>query len=160
MNKKKLLLISIVASIALVAGALIMTFREKPTIIMELAIYGGSSRTTYYTLDENGVLRSYLGERYGYKFTSERPGKYMRKVQSSTRTKLSEEEMSNLIHLLDDLGEGRISNTSGGIWLELLYNDDVYFMWPLFNTGGSFVRLLWELRKLTGVPEEFWWIMS
>jgi hypothetical protein len=156
MNKKKLLLISIVACVALVAGIFAtIFFREKPTIIMELAIYGGLSNTIYYTLDENGVLRSYHGERWGGGLTSELPGKFMVKVQSSTRTKLSEDELSNLIRLLDDLGEGWIDGYSGSGRLELLYNDDVYFMLPLYNPGRYFTRLLWELRKLTGMPEEF-----
>jgi hypothetical protein len=158
MNKKKLLLVSIVASVVLVVGVFAtLFFREKPTIIMELAIYSdvSMSGTYYFTLDDKGVLRSYYGTRWAGPLRAPLPGKFMVKVQSSTRTKLNEEEMSMMIRLLDDLGGGRIEDFSGGTRLELLYNDDVYFMLSLCHINRYFTRLLWELRKLTGMPEEF-----
>jgi hypothetical protein len=164
--KKKiyLLLISITACTALIGGIfLTRLFREDPIIIMELAIYDETrlDGTYYFTLDENGVLRSYHGARFGYRLTTERPGKYMRRVRSSTRTKLNEEEMSMMIHLLDRLGRrgGVDIYRSGGRWLELIYNSEdgeVYFRVspPPPGSNDRFAVFLRELRKLTGVTIE------
>jgi hypothetical protein len=166
MNRKKLLLIIISACIIIsIAGIIvIMVFREKPAIIMELAIYDdvNTFQTYYFTLDENGVLRSYYGRRWAGPLRAPLSGKFMVKVQSSTRTKLNEEEMSLMIHLLDRLGRrgGVDIYRSGGRWLELIYNSEdgeVYFRLspPPRGSNCNLAILLREIRKQTGVTIEF-----
>jgi hypothetical protein len=161
MNKKKLLLISIVACVVLVSVVLIMFFRGKSTRLLELTIYDdlALAKTYYFTLDERGVLRSYFGTRYGNVFASDRHDKYMEIVRESSRKKLSEEEMANLKLMLIKLEESeatKILDFNGGRPAELLYNNEFYR--TLFRTPAGSVRLaelVEELVRLSGVTIDF-----
>jgi hypothetical protein len=148
--KKKMLLPTIIAvCTVLVAGAFIMLFREKPTIILELAIYRGDvlDGTHYYTLDDKGALRSYFGRRYGYRLGE---GKFMRKTQESSRKFLSEEDMSNLRLMLVKLEESdvKIMQPSSGWIAELIYNDELYLSSTYF-THVYFSMVVEEIVRLS-----------
>jgi hypothetical protein len=163
MSKKRLLLISIVACIILIGGIFTaMFFREKPAIIIELAIYGNASiRGQYFTLDDKGVLRSYYGERYGYRLTSERSSKYMERVQLSSRKRLSEEELSNLMNMIDHFNSGWTVEFHDGSVIEFLYKD-IYIRdrYPVHGLSSDiwktspFHRMVREILRLSGFDDK------
>jgi hypothetical protein len=157
--KKKILLPTIIAvCTVLVAGAFIMLFREKPTIILELAIYDDMvlDNTYYFTLDDRGVLRSYYGRRYGYRLTSERPSHYMRRVRESSSKNLDEEEMANLMPLLDNLDKSEQFSVSvmGGWFMELLYNDRPHLA-SFSHYDSAHIMVVREIARLSPISVDF-----